>query len=57
LKSHDLLMIIGVIAFIFLIIEKGLQWAVDYTLMFFISITLFNWIEKRFGGSKKNEQL
>ena len=54
MNRHDALLIFGIIAFIFLIIWKGMEWALEYMLSFFVAITIFNWIKEKV---YRNEQL
>ncbi len=48
----ELVLLVGIMAFIYLVIIHGIQWAIDYTLSLFVAITIVYYVREKLWGSE-----
>jgi len=46
-ELEDLMLIFGIILFLLLVFTKGLSWVLEFLAIFFVSVTILDWIRSK----------
>jgi len=46
-ELEDLMLIFGIILFLLLVFTKGLTWVLEFLAIFFVSVTILDWIRSK----------